>query len=156
MRGFFNRKGLFMRHYEVVYMVHPDQSEQVPGLVERYTALVKKGDGVIHRSEDWGRRQLAYPIENLTKAHYLLMNIECSAETLAELTTAFRFNDAILRNLVTVCKSAATEPSHLLKAKDERTREFASSEDAFVATPETVEGLEEIAALDEVSDSAQS
>ena len=146
-----------MRHYEVVYVVHPDQTEQVTGLVERYTALVKKGDGVIHRSEDWGRRQLAYPIENLTKAHYLLMNIECSAETLTELTTAFRFNDAILRNLVTVCKSAVTEPSHLLKAKDERTRsEFAPSEDASVATSEIVEGLEEIVAPDEVSDSVQS
>ena len=130
-----------MRHYEVVYMVNPDQSEQVPGLVERYAALVKNGGGIIHRSEDWGRRQLAYPIENHTKAHYLLMNIECSPAVLTELTTAFRYNDAILRNLVIACKAAATEPSHLLKAKDERARS------EFI--PPEIEGLEEVATLDE-------
>ena len=133
-----------MRHYEIVYMVNPDQSEQVPGLVERYATLIKNGGGIIHRSEDWGRRQLAYPIENHTKAHYLLMNIECSTEVLNELTTAFRFNDAILRNLVIVTKAAATEPSHLLKAKDERARsEYVPPEIA------EIEGLEEVALLDE-------
>jgi small subunit ribosomal protein S6 len=144
-----------MRHYEVVYMVNPDQSEQVPGLVERYTTLIKNGGGTVHRSEDWGRRQLAYPIENHTKAHYLLMNIECTQSVLTELTTAFRFNDAILRNLVLSTKVAATEPSHLLKAKDERVRsEYTPSEEAFVAAPE--EAVDEVVVLDEVNDSVQS
>ena len=89
-----------MRHYEVVFMVHPDQSDQVPGMVERHQALITKGGGVIHRSEDWGRRQLAYPVSKIHKAHYLLMNIEVDADTLEELESAFRFNDAVLRHLI--------------------------------------------------------
>lgn len=107
-----------MRHYEVVFMVHPDQSEQVPAMVERYSGLIKNSGGTIHRLEDWGRRQLAYPIRKLSKAHYILMNIECGEAALKELGDAFRFNDAVLRNLVIQCKEAITEPSPLLKAKE--------------------------------------
>ncbi len=89
-----------MRHYEVVFMVHPDQSDQVPGMVERYGALIERGEGTVHRTEDWGRRQLAYPVSKIHKAHYVLMNIEVNRETLEELESAFRFNDAVLRNLI--------------------------------------------------------
>ncbi len=109
-----------MRHYEIVFMVHPDQSEQVPAMTERYTGLIKAKGGVIHRLEDWGRRQLAYPIKKLLKAHYVLMNVECDQDSLKELTDAFRFNDAVLRNMVIQCKHAITEPSPLIKAKDAR------------------------------------
>lgn len=108
-----------MRHYEIVFMVHPDQSEQVPGMVERYQTLIQKNNGVIHRTEDWGRRQLAYPINKIHKAHYILMNIECSNETLLELKNTFRFNDAIIRSLVLQCEQAVTEPSILLKKEKE-------------------------------------
>lgn len=95
-----------MRHYEVVFLVHPDQSDQVPGMIERYEQLIERGNGVVHRKEDWGRRQLSYPIAKIHKAHYVLMNIEVNAETLAELESAFRFNDAVIRNLVIKRKSA--------------------------------------------------
>lgn len=95
-----------MRHYEVVFLVHPDQSDQVPGMIERYEQLIERGNGVVHRKEDWGRRQLSYPIDKIHKAHYVLMNIEVNAETLAELESAFRFNDAVIRNLVIKRKSA--------------------------------------------------
>lgn len=108
-----------MRHYEVVFLVHPDQSEQVPAMVERYSNMLKNAGGQIHRLEDWGRRQLAYPINKIHKAHYVLMNIECSKEALIELTDAFKFNDAVLRNLVVNMKEAVTEPSLLLKAKEQ-------------------------------------
>ena len=108
-----------MRHYEIVFLVHPDQSEQVPGMVERYRATIENSGGTIHRLEDWGRRQLAYPINKIHKAHYVLMNIECGAEALAELESAFRFNDAVLRNLVMRRKQADTEISPLAK-EDER------------------------------------
>jgi small subunit ribosomal protein S6 len=109
-----------MRHYEIVFMVHPDQSEQVPAMIERYKALIENDGGTIHRLEDWGRRQLAYPIENLVKAHYVLMNIECGAKALAELTDGFRFNDAVLRHLVLAREGAETEASLILKSKDEK------------------------------------
>ena len=109
-----------MRHYEIVFMVHPDQSEQVPAMVERYKALIEGDNGKIHRLEDWGRRQLAYPIENLVKAHYVLMNIECGQKVLTELTDSFRFNDAVLRHLVLSREAADTEPSLILKSKDEK------------------------------------
>jgi small subunit ribosomal protein S6 len=89
-----------MRHYEVVFLVHPDQSDQVPGMIERYRSLIERGNGTIHRLEDWGRRQLAYPIDKIHKAHYVLMNVEVDGATLAEIESAFRFNDAVLRNLV--------------------------------------------------------
>ncbi|HWR95183.1 MAG TPA: 30S ribosomal protein S6 [Arenimonas sp.] len=109
-----------MRHYEVVFMVHPDQSEQVPAMVERYKSLIEGSNGTIHRLEDWGRRQLAYPIENLVKAHYVLMNIECDQAVLTELTDSFRFNDAVLRNLVLSMDEAATEQSLIMKHKDDK------------------------------------
>ena len=105
-----------MRHYEVVFMVHPDQSEQVSGMVERYTQIVTESGCTIHRLEDWGRRQLAYPINKIHKAHYVLMNIECGGEALEELTTLFRYNDAVLRNLVIKEKKAITEESLISKA----------------------------------------
>lgn len=104
-----------MRHYEVVFIVHPDQSEQVPGMIERYRGMVTGRNGVIHRLEDWGRRQLAYPIQKIHKAHYVLMNIECDNETLAELEHAFRFNDAVLRYLTVRMKAAVTQPSPMMK-----------------------------------------
>lgn len=107
-----------MRHYEIVFLVHPDQSEQVNAMVERYRGTIEGKGGVVHRFEDWGRRQLAYPIEKLHKAHYILMNIECDNEVLAELESAFRFNDAILRHLTIKAKSAKTEPSPLAKTDD--------------------------------------
>ncbi|MDT7524495.1 MULTISPECIES: 30S ribosomal protein S6 [Idiomarinaceae] len=107
-----------MRHYEIVFMVHPDQSEQVPGMIERYSETIKAGNGTIHRLEDWGRRQLAYPINKLHKAHYVLMNIEATAEVVDELETAFRYNDAVLRNMIMRKKEAESEASVLSK-KDE-------------------------------------
>ena len=103
-----------MRHYEVVFLVHPDQSEQVPSMIERYSQLVTESDGKVHRLEDWGRRQLAYPINKIHKAHYVLMNIECGGDVLDELTTLFRFNDAVIRNLIIKCKDAVTEESFIL------------------------------------------
>lgn len=109
-----------MRHYEIVFMVHPDQSEQVPGMIERYTGSVKEAGGQIHRLEDWGRRQLAYPINKLYKAHYVLMNVEAPQEVIDELETTFRYNDAILRNVIIRTKHAVTEASPMVKAKDDR------------------------------------
>ncbi len=119
-----------MRHYEIVFMVHPDQSEQVPGMIERYTGILTEAGGTIHRLEDWGRRQLAYPIDKLHKAHYVLLNVEATAESIEELETAFRFNDAVLRNMIMRTKSAVTEASPLMKEKDSRPprREQSSSE----------------------------
>ena len=117
-----------MRHYEVVFLVHPDQSDQVPGMVERYQGLIERGSGVVHRLEDWGRRQLAFPISKIHKAHYVLMNIEVNAETLAELESAFRFNDAVLRYLTIRRKEAVTGNSkiyeeELREQEKERERE---------------------------------
>ncbi|NBB93375.1 MAG: 30S ribosomal protein S6 [Gammaproteobacteria bacterium] len=109
-----------MRHYEIVLLVHPDQSEQVPGMLERYRGLVEEKGGSVHRSEDWGRLQLAYTIAKLHKAHYLMLNIECDAETLAELEGIFKFNDAILRHLVVRKDKAETEPSVMLKRKESK------------------------------------
>ncbi|TLY50050.1 MAG: 30S ribosomal protein S6 [Gammaproteobacteria bacterium] len=109
-----------MRHYEIVFLVHPDQSEQVPAMIERYKALIEGGKGKIHRLEDWGRRQLAYPINNLAKAHYVLLNIECGADVVTELQTGFRFNDAVLRHLIVKRDEAITEQSFILKNKDDK------------------------------------
>lgn len=109
-----------MRHYEIVFLVHPDQSEQVPAMIERYRSLVEDSKGSIHRLEDWGRRQLAYPIVKLHKAHYVLMNIECDSATLAKLEDLFRFNDAILRNLVVKRDTAETSPSLLSKENNDK------------------------------------
>lgn len=118
-----------MRHYEIVFLVHPDQSEQVPMMLDRYQTLIKNNGGFVHRLEDWGRRQLAYPIDKIHKAHYVLMNIECNDDTLKEITTNFRFNDAVLRNLVLNRKHAITEPSVMIKQKERRSKDN-SSEDA--------------------------
>lgn len=112
-----------MNHYEIVLLFHPDQSEQVPAMMERYTNTVTEAGGSIHRSEDWGRRQLAYPINDLHKAHYILWNIETSVETLDELTTTFRFNDAVLRNMVIKRKDAVTEISPIKAAESRQDRE---------------------------------
>jgi small subunit ribosomal protein S6 len=104
-----------MRHYEVVFIVHPDQSEQVPAMIERYRALITSNGGAIHRLEDWGRRQLAYPIQKIHKAHYVLMNIECNQTVLEELEHGFKFNDAVLRHLTMATKTAVTAPSPMMK-----------------------------------------
>ena len=109
-----------MRHYEIVFMVHPDQSEQVPGMIERYTGAITGAEGKIHRLEDWGRRQLAYPINKLHKAHYVLLNVEAPQSAIDELETNFRFNDAVIRSMVMRVKNAVTEASPMVKAKDER------------------------------------
>ncbi|KPK40729.1 MAG: 30S ribosomal protein S6 [Gammaproteobacteria bacterium SG8_47] len=109
-----------MRHYEIVFLVHPDQSEQVPAMIERYRSSIEGADGKIHRLEDWGRRQLAYQINKVHKAHYVLMNIECGQETLDEIENAFRFNDAVIRHLTIRRDEAVTEPSPLAKSKEER------------------------------------
>jgi small subunit ribosomal protein S6 len=117
-----------MRHYEVVFIVHPDQSEQVPGMIERYRAMVQGTGGMIHRLEDWGRRQLAYPIEKIHKAHYVLMNIECGNEALAELEHAFKFNDAVLRHLTVRMDAAVTTPSPMMK--EDKARAVGEREEA--------------------------
>jgi small subunit ribosomal protein S6 len=109
-----------MRHYEIVFLVHPDQSEQVPAMIERYKGSIEAGNGKIHRLEDWGRRQLAYPIQNLVKAHYVLMNVEAEQAVLDELVDGFRFNDAVLRHLVMRRDDAVTEQSLIMKNKDEK------------------------------------
>jgi small subunit ribosomal protein S6 len=108
-----------MRHYEIVFLVHPDQSEQVPAMIERYKGMIAAGEGRVHRLEDWGRRQLTYPIAKVHKAHYVLMNIECDQKILNDLTGAFRFSDAVLRHLVVNMDAAVTEPSPMAKAADE-------------------------------------
>lgn len=112
-----------MRHYEIVFIVHPDQSEQVPGMIERYRGMVTSRSGQIHRLEDWGRRQLAYPIQKIHKAHYVLMNIECDQETLDELEHAFKFNDAVLRHLTIKMKDAVTAPSVMMREDKARPAE---------------------------------
>jgi small subunit ribosomal protein S6 len=113
-----------MRHYEIVFIVHPDQSEQVPAMVERYRTMVSGQGGRIHRLEDWGRRQLAYPVAKVHKAHYVLMNIECGNETLSELEHAFKFNDAVLRHLIVAMREAVVAPSPMMK--EEKSRSLAS------------------------------
>ena len=135
-----------MRHYEIVFMVHPDQSEQVAGMIERYTGSIKDSGGEIHRLEDWGRRQMTYPINKLHKAHYVLMNVEADQAVVDELETAFRFNDAVIRNMIMRTKGAITEPSIMMKAKEERStkREERPAFNAEAAAPS--EGEAEAAA----------
>ncbi len=111
-----------MRHYEIVFLVHPDQSEQVPAMIERYRGIITADGGAVHRVEDWGRRQLAFPIAKVHKAHYVLMNIEASKKALEELTGAFRFSDAVIRNLVMAMPAAVTEPSPMARAEEEGAR----------------------------------
>jgi small subunit ribosomal protein S6 len=120
-----------MRHYEIVFIVHPDQSEQVPAMVERYRTLVTGKNGHIHRLEDWGRRQLAYPIQKIHKAHYVMMNIECDQETLDEMEHAFKFNDAVLRHLTIKMKAAVTTPSAMMR--EEKSRSMTGDAPAEVA-----------------------
>jgi small subunit ribosomal protein S6 len=113
-----------MRHYEIVFLVHPDQSDQVPAMIERYSAVITDAEGKIHRLEDWGRRQMAYAINNVHKAHYVLMNVECEYSAIEELENLFRFNDAVLRQLIIKTKKAVTEPSPLAKTKEEANKQF--------------------------------
>ena len=123
-----------MRHYEVVFIVHPDQSEQVPAMIERYRALVTSNGGAMHRLEDWGRRQLAYPIQKIHKAHYVLMNIECNQFVLDELEHAFKFNDAVLRHLTMATKEAVIAPSPMMK--EEKSKSVLGKEEGVAATEE--------------------
>lgn len=127
-----------MKHYEIVFLVHPDQSEQVPAMVERYRAIIETGNGAIHRLEDWGRRQLAYPINKIHKAHYVLMNVECDTEVLREIESAFRFNDAVIRNLILSMNEAVTDASPLAKREEKEETHGAKSEASESAeeTPE--------------------
>lgn len=137
-----------MRHYEIVFVVHPDQSEQVGAMVERYRGTIAANGGKVHRLEDWGRRQLAYPIQKIHKAHYVLMNIECDQETLGELEHAFRFNDAVLRHLTVKMKAAVTEPSPMMKEEKPRPARGGGdarkgSDDARKSSDEARKGSEE-------------
>ena len=126
-----------MRHYEIVVMVHPDQSEQVPAMIERYKNMVESDGGKVHRMEDWGRRQLAYPVAKLHKAHYVLLNVECSDSVLKELESAFRFNDAVVRKLVVRMEKAETEQSPLFKAPEEDKKPEYKGRQAAAETAET-------------------
>jgi small subunit ribosomal protein S6 len=126
-------QGVSMRHYEICFIVHPDQSEQVPAMIERYKNLVTGQGGKVHRVEDWGRRQLAYPIEKLVKAHYVLMNIECGQATLDELEHGFRYNDAVLRHLTVRMKKAETGPSPMMKIVEKEEAKKAAAESAASA-----------------------
>ena len=149
-----------MRHYEIVFLVHPDQSDQVPGMIERYTDIIKKANGTIHRLEDWGRRQLAYPINKVHKAHYVLMNVECTQEPVDELEEAFRFNDAVIRTMVIRVKNAVTEASPLMKQKEERkesepvAEKAAPAEEAVAEAPAEEPAEEAKADAEEASDDA--
>ena len=148
-----------MRHYEIVFMVHPDQSEQVPGMIERYSNTISKDGGSVHRLEDWGRRQLAYPINKIHKAHYVLMNVEASNDAMDELTTTFRYNDAVIRNLVIRRDDAVTDESFIMKAEkesrerksryEERKAAEAPAEESKPAEAATEEPAAEAAASEE-------
>ena len=124
-----------MRHYEIVFLVHPDQSEQVPAMIERYKGMIAAGNGKVHRLEDWGRRQLAYPIAKVHKAHYVLLNIECDQKTLAELIGAFRFSDAVLRHLVTSVERRSPSPRRWRKAEEDGEAAIASATTKTTASP---------------------
>ena len=124
-----------MRHYEIVFIVHPDQSEQVPAMVERYKGMVSNNGGSIHRLEDWGRRQLTYPIQKIHKAHYVLMNIECDQKTLDEIEDAFKFNDAVLRHLTVKMDRAVTEPSAMMKEEKSKSLSTTQAMEAVADTP---------------------
>jgi small subunit ribosomal protein S6 len=141
-----------MRHYEIVFLVHPDQSEQVPAMVDRYKALVESNGGKIHRLEDWGRRQLAYPINKIHKAHYVLMNIECDQNVRDEIETAFRFNDAVIRNLILKRDEAITDMSILAKSKDEADAADKRSAAAAAAAAATAAAESDEDDLDDIVD----
>jgi len=144
-----------MRHYEIVFLVHPDQSEQVPGMVERYSNLITNGEGTIHRLEDWGRRHLAYPINKIHKAHYILMNIECNNEVLEELSHNFRFNDAIIRDLVIRRKEAITEESAIKASQNRDDRRPPRQEAPKAAAPEAPAASAENAASDDSAEASE-
>ncbi|GAA4821795.1 hypothetical protein GCM10011365_19040 [Marinicella pacifica] len=150
-----------MRHYEIVLLVHPDQSEQLPAMIERYSGMVTKGGGTVHRSEDWGRRQLAYTIQRLHKAHYYLLNIECDQETIDEIIDAFRFNDAILRHLLLSVDKAYTEDSPLKKDDDDSDKKVskedvkAVEEKEAAAKKEAEEATQEDASDDEAEEETE-
>ena len=151
-----------MRHYEVVFLVHPDQSEQVSGMVERYKSMIETKGGKIHRLEDWGRRQLAYPINKIYKAHYVLMNIECDQDVLDEIESAFRFNDAVIRSLVMKCDDAIIDMSPLAKAKEEADKAPAPRRDddskkteSDKPTSPVEEAKVEVAASDDTTETAE-
>ena len=129
-----------MRHYEIIFLVHPDQSEQVGGMVERYTKLIEEDGGKIHRLEDWGRRQLAYAINNVHKAHYVMLNVECTGKALAELEDNFRYNDAVIRNLVIRRDEAVTGQSEMLKAEENRNERRERRERPAESESESAEG----------------
>ena len=134
-----------MRHYEIVFMVHPDQSEQVPGMIQRYTDLINAAEGKIHRLEDWGRRQLAYPINKLHKAHYVLMNVEAPQSVIDELETSFRYNDVVIRNMIMRTKGAVTEASAMASAKEDRREERREVKKEVAEAPAAAEKTEEAA-----------
>ena len=141
-----------MRHYEIVFLVHPDQSEQVPAMIERYRGTIVGDGGAIHRLEDWGRRQLAYPIQKLHKAHYVLMNIECGTGALEEINSAFRFNDAVIRSMVISRKEGVTEPSLLAKRPEERReRETPAADNAQADNAAADDAQADSAAADDVA-----
>jgi small subunit ribosomal protein S6 len=137
-----------MRHYEIVMLVHPDQSEQLPAMIERYSGMVTTGGGTVHRSEDWGRRQLAYSIQRLHKAHYYLMNIECSQEVIDEIVDAFRFNDAILRHMVLGRKAAEVDASALKKVEDDKKATKVTEEEVKAVEAKEEAAKEEAAATE--------
>jgi small subunit ribosomal protein S6 len=149
-----------MRHYEIVFMVHPDQSEQVPSMIERYSAAIQKDGGQVHRLEDWGRRQLAYPINKIHKAHYVLLNVEASNDAMEELTSTFRFNDAVIRNLVIRRDEPVTEESFIMKAEKENRerksryeeRQAADAVRSEAASKEKAEAEKVVAAADTDAD----
>ena len=143
-----------MRHYEIVFMVHPDQSEQVPGMIERYTNVITKDGGQIHRLEDWGRRQLAYHINKIHKAHYVLMNVEASNDAMEELTTTFRYNDAVIRNLVIRRDEPVTEESLIMKAEKEDRERKSRYQERQVAEAKAAETSKEAEASEEVAEEA--
>ena len=147
-----------MRHYEIVFMVHPDQSEQVPGMIERYTTTIKGDGGQVHRLEDWGRRQLAYPINKIHKAHYVLMNVEASQQAMDDLATTFRYNDAVIRNLVIRRDDPVTEESFIMKAeKENRERKscYEERQAAEAARAEKAEAESEATPAEEAAEPAE-
>jgi len=153
LRVFKTHRELTMRHYEICFLVHPDQSEQVPAMLERYRNMIEEKKGSIHRLEDWGRRQLAYPIAKLHKAHYVLMNIECDDAILAELEGAFKFNDAVLRHLTIRRQDAVVEQSEMLKAKEEKDRSSRDHSDR--RRPSAQDGPKEVKEVKEVKEAVE-
>ncbi len=147
-----------MRHYEIVFMVHPDQSEQVPGMIERYSNTITKDGGTVHRLEDWGRRQLAFPINKIHKAHYVLMNVEASNDAMDELTTTFRYNDAVIRNLVIRRDEPVTDESFIMKAEKEsreRKSRYEERQAAEAAREKAAESKQEAPAEEAAAETAE-